>query len=348
LKAPSDSGDAMDALARARTLGAIVDRMAALAGPSGVEAQGHDSSTLRMEEFQIPDSGSTKDLAPSANGDPRVRNLGSGNLESPPSSESTILSIPRHTDGLSPVERRVLESVDAPISQDRAGVMPGGRVVVTDDGRGVAAELASRLEAEGIATELLGDPDNRVEWTSPSAVEAALEAIRARGPIAGVVHALPLGQPESDESVGAAWSDRIDESVKGLFLLARATAPDLHAAAEAGGSCLIAATALGGRFAVGGWPGESRFFSGQGGVAGLVKTLAREWPRVRCRVVDLAPGDPVAGQAGRLAVEVFAIDGWAEVGYAAGRRIRLRSLVSPLMRGNPAIELAPGDPILIT
>ena len=34
--------------------------------------------------------------------------------------------------------------------------------------------------------------------------------------------------------------------------------------------------------------------------------------------------------ADRLAAEVFAGDGWAEVGYDQGRRIRLRTIESPL------------------
>jgi NAD(P)-dependent dehydrogenase (short-subunit alcohol dehydrogenase family) len=88
----------------------------------------------------------------------------------------------------------------------------------------------------------------------------------------------------------------------------------------------------------------------------LVKTLAREWPRVRCRVVDLAPGDPAAALAGRLAGEVFVDDGWAEVGYDAGRRIRLRTVESALPHPGSfhgrqlalAIELKPGEPVVVS
>ncbi len=136
--------------------------------------------------------------------------------------------------------------------------------------------------------------------------------------------------------------------MKGLFLLARATAADLDSAADAGGSCLIAATAMGGRFAAGAVDNDAGFFPGQGGVAGLVKTLAREWPTVRCRAVDLASSDPAATMAARLADEVFAVDGWAEVGYDRGRRVRLRTVESRLARTDPAIDLEPGEPVVIT
>ncbi len=130
-------------------------------------------------------------------------------------------------------------------------------------------------------------------------------------------------------------------------MLARATVADLEAAAKAGGSCLIAATALGGRFASAGST-HAEFFPGHGGVAGLVKTLAREWPIVRCRVVDLAMKDKAETLAGRLADEVFAGDGWAEVGYDQGRRIRLHTVTSPLLHTDSGIELEPGEPIVIT
>ena len=49
-KAPSDSTDAMDALARARTLGAIVDRMVALAGPGRGSPSRTSSTPDRIED----------------------------------------------------------------------------------------------------------------------------------------------------------------------------------------------------------------------------------------------------------------------------------------------------------
>ena len=70
---------------------------------------------------------------------------------------------------------------------------------------------------------------------------------------------------------------------------------------------------------------QRRFLPGHGGIAGLVKTLAREWPAVRSRVVDFSARDPIETVADRLVSEVFASDGWAEVGYDQDRRIRLKT-----------------------
>ena len=131
-----------------------------------------------------------------------------------------------------------------------------------------------------------------------------LDRIRSRGPLAGLVHALPLRQARSGQANEFDWDGRVGEEVKGLFLLAKATAADLEKAARFGGSCLVAATALGGRFASAGCT-SLEFFPGHGGIAGLVKTLAREWPSVRCRVVDFAAEAPTETIAGRLADEMF-------------------------------------------
>ena len=278
LKALADSPDVMDALTRARTLGVIVDRMTSLA---------EQASGSTVESEKKP-SGPSLIAATNGNGKP---DLGTS--------------------------RRVLKVVDAPLPRDRDGLMPGGRVVITDDGRGLAAGLENELMAHGIPVERIGGPEVPIDWTSPAALDSALDRLRSRGPLAGIVHVLPLGAKSSPDRIETDWSVRVGVEVKGLFLLAKAMAADLETATRAGGACLIAATALGGRFASAGCE-MAEFFPGQGGIAGLVKTLAREWPAVRSRVVDFAAADPIETVVDRLVSEVFARDGWAEVGYDQG------------------------------
>jgi len=307
LKGLSESAETMDALTGARTLGVIVDRMTALAHQSLGRADG--------SELSVTSSGGA---APGGNGRPH------------------------HA-----TPRRLLEAVEAPLPQERLGLIPGGRILITDDGRGVARNLADHLEAAGLTVERIGGDQESVDWTSPSAVEAVLARSRSRGPLAGIIHALPLREAGAGARNEIDWSDRVGDELKGLFLLAKATAADLENAARAGGACLIAATTLGGRFASAGCA-TLEFFPGHGGIAGLVKTLAREWPAVRCRVVDFAHGDPIETIAVRLADEVLVSDGWPEVGYTQGRRIRLRTIMSPLPHAAAAIEWKPGDPVLIS
>jgi acyl transferase domain-containing protein/NAD(P)H-dependent flavin oxidoreductase YrpB (nitropropane dioxygenase family)/acyl carrier protein len=303
----SESAEDMDALARARTLGAIVDRMTSLAPRA---ALGNDQPS--------PVIGAASPLEPS----------GHGKLQSG-------------------IVRRLLEIVDAPLPRERSGLMAGGRVVVTDDGSGLARELESRLLAAGIAVDCIGGREQPVDWTSPAAIDSVLDGLRSRGPLAGLVHTLAFESARAGFGLETDWRPRVSVEVKGLFLFAKAMAADLEIAARAGGASLIAATALGGRFASAGCT-TADFSPGQGGIAGLIKTLAREWPEVRARVVDFSPLDPRAATAGRLMTEIFAPDDWAEVGYHRDRRIRLRAIESPLLEAAVPLELHPGDPVLIS
>ncbi len=309
LKALSDTAEAMDALARARTLGVIVDRMTALAEKAGGQSEPARPSPAPAHQ---------KNRIPGSNGKPHE-----------------------------PTQRRILEPVESPLPSDRLGLMHGGQVIITDDGSGASAELAALLLAADIAVHQIGGPDHPVDWSSPSAIETVVDRLRAHAPIAGIVHTLPLSRARFASSSEPDWAGRIGTEVRGLFLLAKAVASDLENAARAGGSCLIAATAMGGRFACSGSPARD-FFPGSGGVAGLVKTLAREWPSIRCRVVDFSPDARPESVASQLMDEMFMSDGYPEVGYEGDRRIRLRSVASPLLRARPTLELKPGEPVLIS
>ena len=294
----------MEALSRARTLGAIVDKVAEV-------ARKLDDRKPKKEPAISP--GDPEPVVPSAS--------------------------------LSPIRRMVLDVIPAPLDAERPGLLPGGVVVVTDDGRGVARGVAARLESAGHSV-ILADSDE-VDFASPSSVEGLLDLARSAGEVAGIVHALPLRDLPPANLEREAWSARVGPEVKGLFLLARAAAGDLERASLRGGAALVAATAMGGAFAT--RPGPIDFFPGHGGVAGLVKTLAREWSGVRARVVDFDPRDPVDAIAASLADEILSDDGWAEVGYAAGRRIRIEGVAAPLNLGiHPKLELATGESIIVT
>src|SRR5205807_1104433 len=106
---------------------------------------------------------------------------------------------------------------------------------------------------------------------------------------------------------------------------------------------LLAATAMGGSFGAGcpaGAPLPASFFPGQGGVAGLVKSLAHEWPDVLARVVDLEGEIPAVEAAACLLAELGDADGPVEVGYRGSRRITLQCRPEPLnVQGTPALAL---------
>ena len=326
----------MDQLSRARTLGAIVERLfkvpeAARTGGSVVEVTQEGS----LGDSRIPPS-------------PFFAGEGPGRIH------------PGEEAGGS-VRRLTLEAVTAslPRSPRGTGLLAGGVVLVTDDRRGVARAVAADLRAKGHPvirvrheTAPRGESGSHVEGadlTSPAEVALLLDRIRGHGSLAGIVHALPLREMPPAGLDPAAWSARMGPEVRGLFLLARASADDLAHAAGRGGACLIAGTAMGGGFAsVGQVPDD--FFPGQAALAGLVKTLAREWPRsVRVRVADLDPSLDVEFLAANLVQEIQARDDHAEVGYIDRQRIALRAVEAalPAAKGR-GVALAEGESLLVT
>ncbi len=323
LSASSDAST-MDSLSRAKTLGAIVDRV--------------DELVRRSHSQAIPtpaiSGGNGRERRSAA-----VITLATADVDADPE--------PAPTTGTVSLRRLVIESVPAPLASFGAGggLIPGGVVVVTDDGRGVGRTLASRLEAEGHPVVLAGP--SKFDLASPASVDLLLAKARARGPLAAIVHADPLRMRDYSGLDAGRWADQLGSEVKGLFLLAKAAVHDLERAARRGGAALIAATPMGGAFGSTQHGGD--FFAGHGGIAGLVKTLAREWPGVRARVVDLDIRDEVATLAERILEETLVDNGWAEVGYQRGQRIRLATTPARLDRtGVPRVTLDPGEPVVIT
>jgi NAD(P)-dependent dehydrogenase (short-subunit alcohol dehydrogenase family) len=187
------------------------------------------------------------------------------------------------------------------------------------------------------------------DLADPRQVEELLGRVRQRcGAVAGLVHLLPLAEPRPGED----WGGRLDREVRSLFLLARGLADDLRRAAASGPAGLLAATAMGGTFGVGAGPEAAlpdSFFPGQGGVAGLVKSLAHEWPDVLVRVADLGPAVPAAEAADRLLDELGDVSGPVEVGHCGGRRLTLACRPAPLeTRAMPALDLGPESTVLLT
>lgn len=324
------TSDLMDQLARARTLGAIVEKVE------------------RGLQRRVPEKSPT---APSPR--PAIQ----GQTATPPGTDLDE----------SPVRRQTLQAVAAPLPRPTGsdlGLVASGWVLITDDGRGVARAIASELRSRQHPVVIVrhassasdrhdllqhdDDDGESIDLTSPAAVDGLLTRLRERGPLAGIVHALPLRPGRSAGLDRKVWSERLGPEARGLFLLARAGADDLARGAAQGGACLLACTALGGGFASAG-DGSDQVFPGQGAVAGIVKTVAREWSsEVRVRVVDFDPGAEAKVVAASVLRELGARDRRAEVGYLDGTRVALRVVETPLAAGRSQLELSPGDPILVT
>jgi acyl transferase domain-containing protein/NAD(P)-dependent dehydrogenase (short-subunit alcohol dehydrogenase family)/NAD(P)H-dependent flavin oxidoreductase YrpB (nitropropane dioxygenase family)/acyl carrier protein len=241
------------------------------------------------------------------------------------------------------IQRMLVAATDAPARAESTPDLPGGTILVTDDGNGIAAALAQRLRDLGQQVALIGADGFHADLTNPQAVEELLARIHAEcGPINGLIHLLPLAAPRPDES----WPERLRLEVKSLFLLARGLSDELQRASECGRTLFLAATAMGGCF---GSNGDADFSPGQGGVAGLIKSLAHEWPRVLVRVVDVdgrQAGDRIATL---LLAELSDPTGPIEIGYQGERRLTLACVPSPLQTtGNVTLSLDRDATILLT
>ncbi|MFT3924946.1 MAG: SDR family NAD(P)-dependent oxidoreductase [Myxococcales bacterium] len=116
---------------------------------------------------------------------------------------------------------------------------------------------------------------------------------------------------ETDGLVSLALDEASRDVVHNLFRRVKE-------AATANARWIMAATALGGRF---GHHAHARHGAAAfGGVAGLLKSVARELPEARVRVVDLAPTEGAAQLAEYLLAEILAGDQQLEVGYSEGVR----------------------------
>jgi len=234
-----------------------------------------------------------------------------------------------------------------------------GVVVLTDDENGIAQGLADQLVERGHAVALIRAAKETLETSSgryvadlasPEGVSELLELIRRRqGSMGGLVHLLPLKVDGNFRDMDLpAWRGRLRLEVKSLFYLARGLQGELQSAAQRGGACLLAATGLGGAFATGS-PANSEFFPGQGGVAGLMKTLAQEWPEVRVKVIDLNPLEPSSALISHVVQELFSAGDEVEVGYQGERRLVLRPTTTALqLEGPPLVAVDRSWVILLT
>jgi acyl transferase domain-containing protein/NADP-dependent 3-hydroxy acid dehydrogenase YdfG len=151
-----------------------------------------------------------------------------------------------------------------------AGLHRLKRLVITDDGRGIAAELRAALAEQHVSAEVV--------TTVPSDCDGliVLEGLR------------------SDDRPEAATT-----AAQAAFAAARAAAVRI---AEAGG-VFITVQDTGGGYGLGGAPVARAWL---GGFAGLAKTAAKEWPRVAVRSLDIECGkQPAQDVARRIADELL-------------------------------------------
>jgi acyl transferase domain-containing protein/NAD(P)H-dependent flavin oxidoreductase YrpB (nitropropane dioxygenase family)/NAD(P)-dependent dehydrogenase (short-subunit alcohol dehydrogenase family) len=258
-----------------------------------------------------------------------------------------------------PLPRFTLSVVNAP---KPAGTIPLSQrvLLVTDDERGIARALTEKLQQRGFKVALIRfqaatavGPEHGyyLPDCSGDAVADLLEIIRQRqGPCGGLIHLFPMKNwtPYEDLNL-AGWRQRLELEVRSLFQFLKAAGKELNVAATEGGAWVLAASGLGGRFASDPALRPRDFFPGHGGVVGLLKTVAIEWPQVQVKAVDLNPEEPPESLADCLLAEMAAADGLVEVGYDGQERLSLGLVAAPLALGAAqSLQIDAGTVILVT
>jgi acyl transferase domain-containing protein/NAD(P)H-dependent flavin oxidoreductase YrpB (nitropropane dioxygenase family)/NAD(P)-dependent dehydrogenase (short-subunit alcohol dehydrogenase family)/acyl carrier protein len=254
-------------------------------------------------------------------------------------------SAPTAADTRLPIGRFRLRALEQPPASAVGGLAHGRVVVITDDGTGVAPVVAAHLNAQGHPTALLGSAGgDGVDFASPDALEAALRSIQQHsGRVCALVHLQPLGHVAAGGTMQT-WHDQFATETRSLFVLAKALYADLQDSATAGGAAVLAASGMGGTFGLGDAP-ASTFLPAQGGMTGLLKSLAKEWTAVRVKAVDLDPSDGVNRLAESLMSELATADGLSEVGVRAGRRIVVRAVAEAV--GNASQIVLDSDAVVL-
>ncbi|MDF1663194.1 MAG: SDR family NAD(P)-dependent oxidoreductase, partial [Planctomycetota bacterium] len=203
------------------------------------------------------------------------------------------------------VRRYTLETVDSPASSFApANLFHGKTLWVTDEGRGIGAELVSVLNKKGLKAELTKD--------LPSDAECVII-------LEGLSH-----------------SQSVDEALnvnRKCFEFTCAVAPKFE---ERGGFFFMAQD-TGGQF---GGPLITETGAWSGGLSGLVKTAAQEWPSATVRVLDIHCSDKNPSEiAASLATEILSGGVDREVALSQnGRRTKIHCSPVDAGGGQPAVN----------
>ncbi len=223
-------------------------------------------------------------------------------------------------DNATPValSRYVMKSMEAPEAIRGHNEFSGKNFLITDDGMGIAAKLVAKLEGYGASARVISFLEN-------AELPGDLEHVD------GLIHLFGLNP-----------AARVRD-IKRFFNLVRDTL--LHKT-----SYLLVASGMGGNF---GHFREQQIpddFGHGAGMAGMIKSVVKEWPEVRVHCVDLDLSESADELAAYLEIELLAENPLTEVGYHDGNRHLVKVVQSslPLTSEIDHLDLDKDSVILLT
>jgi acyl transferase domain-containing protein/NAD(P)H-dependent flavin oxidoreductase YrpB (nitropropane dioxygenase family)/NADP-dependent 3-hydroxy acid dehydrogenase YdfG len=278
----------VDSIKRIEILGELADQV----GLPGTDGDDIDESVIEelamlktLREIVAWIRNAAVETAPQASPSPGFADPTSALAAAPPSDSAAPDSHDAESSSLVPEHtlRFTLELVEIDHPAPTVERLDSHTFGIVPDSLGVAEALTALLESYGATV-----------YPLPAGVEA-------NDSLDGLVHLAALG-------AGAT-------SATDLFSITR------HVAL-AGAGTIVVATGLGGSFGHRPDSPEAALDGDRvGGAArGMIKTLAREFPDIHARVVDLGINEPAARLADQLLAEILGQDGFVEVGYWGGIR----------------------------
>ena len=235
----------------------------------------------------------------------KLRTLGEilGHLGGAPGKAEAPRAAAKAESKTSALGRWIVEPVEVPaLRLAQPSLYRAKRIVVSDDGTGVAPALIEALGKRGLKAEL-------------ESQEAAGEVFIHLGglkPLAGPADAMAIER----EALFSAQRFGRRQPKDGAFILVLDAGGDLGA---------------------GGASGDRAYL---GGLFGLAKTAALEWPSCHVRAIDLERGGRSASQLADALLEELLYGGpEVEVGLSReGRRVTLRSRLAPPSSAKPIVD----------
>ncbi|MHB0995958.1 MAG: SDR family NAD(P)-dependent oxidoreductase [Elusimicrobiales bacterium] len=223
------------------------------------------------------------------------------------------------------ITREVLKAadLDPAAARERLAISKDHPFLVTDDGSELSDGIVGALNGLGCTARKVP-----VDF-------------KPEGPVSGLIILAPAARLDQK----GFWPADSETFLKKAFHIAQAAGPALRETGKNSGACLMTVSRLDGAFGLSGLKAEQDPVFG--GLAGLAKTAAREWPEVSCRAVDAAADwDHTVSVAQAVAEEVF-FKGPSELGLSAtGSKVVLLSASEQVKGGK--LPLEKGDVVLIT
>jgi acyl transferase domain-containing protein/NAD(P)-dependent dehydrogenase (short-subunit alcohol dehydrogenase family) len=231
---------------------------------------------------------------------------------------STTITTKDNAAGTSVLTRSTVVATPLPATPEKLQLAPNGTIWVTDDGSDFSSDICTILSSAGQAVRLIM-VDDSPEDLPAEAVSALLIASPAKG--------------------------TSDSFLENAFMLLKHAAPALQASATSGGALFATISRLDGAFAFGNDTTLTDPLSG--GLAGLSKTAAREWPGVTCKAIDLGSFPHASSAAKAVAEELFK-NGPQEIGLSSNGRFGLTVSDLPALPENGTVPVSPGDVVVVT